>query len=123
MDWPGMHPLGNLYVFNHGALQYKEMNNRIGPTVNLEWNVAMLVLPIFWFFHKHNSIPFGPIQPSSPNTKELHGSTLSRPSRWWSWWPRPAVRFSSINRISMLSFEEVANSAEKCNNRYVGSAS
>ena len=23
--------------------------------------------------HKHNSLPLGPIQPSSPSTKELHG--------------------------------------------------
>ena len=28
---------------------------------------------IFWVLHKHHSFTLGPIQPSSPNTKELHG--------------------------------------------------
>ena len=27
---------------------------------------------IFWGCHKHNSLPFGPIQPSSSSIKELH---------------------------------------------------
>ena len=27
----------------------------------------------FWIQHKHNSFLLGPIQPSSPTTKELHG--------------------------------------------------
>ena len=28
---------------------------------------------LFGVSHKHNSLPLGPIQPSSPSTKELHG--------------------------------------------------
>ena len=39
------------------------------------WNVAKNVLSFFEVCHKHNFLPFGPIQPSSPSTKELHGST------------------------------------------------
>ena len=29
-----------------------------------------------WFCQKHNSLPIGPIKPSSPSTKELHGLEL-----------------------------------------------
>ena len=29
---------------------------------------------IFWVYHKHNSFLLGLIQPSSPNTKELHST-------------------------------------------------
>ena len=36
---------------------------------------------IFCVCHKHNSLPLGLIQPSSPSTKELHGQTVST----WSW--------------------------------------
>ena len=47
------------------------MNIQIGPTVKHEWNVAMHVLQqLFRVFHKHNSLPLGLIQPSSPSTKE-----------------------------------------------------
>ena len=28
-------------------------------------------------YHKHNSLPLGPIQPSSPSTKELHDLLLT----------------------------------------------
>ena len=37
---------------------------------------------MFWIFfsvcQKHNSLPLGPIQPSSPSTKELHGAARSK---------------------------------------------
>ena len=50
------------------------MTKRIGPKVKQVLNVAMLhVRYIFGeVCHKHNSLPLGPIQPSSPYTKELH---------------------------------------------------
>ena len=31
---------------------------------------------MFWFVLKHKSIPLGPIQPSSPSTKELQALVL-----------------------------------------------
>ena len=46
---------------------------RLTPKVKRACNVAINVLHIFkvgWY--KHNSSPLGPIQPSSPSTKELH---------------------------------------------------
>ena len=42
------------------------------PNSQHEWNVDMHVQQFFDFFHKHNSLPLGPIQTSSP-TKEAHG--------------------------------------------------
>ena len=49
------------------------MKNRIGPTVKHVWKVAMHVWHnLFWVCHKHNSLPSGPIQPSSLSTKKLH---------------------------------------------------
>ena len=36
-----------LYRLNHGALQQKQMNNRISPKVKQIWNVAMHVLHNF----------------------------------------------------------------------------
>ena len=47
----------------------EEMSNRIGPTVKQLWNYDMHVLHKFFGFN----ITHGPIQPSSPTTKELHG--------------------------------------------------
>ena len=41
------------------------------PTAKHEWNVAMQVGAYFLVCHKHNSLLAGPIQPSSPTTKEL----------------------------------------------------
>ena len=58
-------------VTTHGALQQKEMNNRIGPNAKQVCNIAMYVLHIFGVCHNHNSLPLGPIQSSSPSTKEL----------------------------------------------------
>ena len=50
------------------------MSNQIGPTVQHVWNVALHVQQnLFWLFHKYNSLPVGPIQPSPILTKELHG--------------------------------------------------
>ena len=49
-----------------------EMNNWIGPTVKHVWDVAMHVLHNFGVCHKHNSLP----QPSSPTSKELHGTSV-----------------------------------------------
>ena len=49
------------------------MSNWIFPTVKHVWNI-----PCILFFHacqKHNSLPLGPIQPSSPPAQELNGST------------------------------------------------
>ena len=45
---------------------------------------------MFWIFfsvcQKHNSLPLGPIQPSSPSTKELHGHSycveLAKDKAW-----------------------------------------
>ena len=49
------------------------MSKRIGPTDKHVWKVAMhLQHNLFWVSHKHISLPLGPIQPSSPSTKELH---------------------------------------------------
>ena len=63
------------YKIGHGALQQKEMNNWIGPTVEQLWKYAMHVLHNFLGVqHKHNSFLFGPIQPSSLTTEELHES-------------------------------------------------
>ena len=43
------------------------------PAVKNVWKVAMHVQHnLFCLCHKHNSLPLGPIQPSSPSTKELH---------------------------------------------------
>ena len=60
------------------ALKSKEMNKQIGPKVKQVWNVARLTLDNFllWFCHKHNSLPLGPIKPSSPSTKELHAQSI-----------------------------------------------
>ena len=54
------------------------MNKRIGPKV-LFWYgiVPCMCCIIFGGCHKHNSLPLGPIQPSSPSTKELHDKTIS----------------------------------------------
>ena len=42
-------------------------------TVKQLWNYAMCVSHNFWgFHHNQNSFLLGPIQPSSPTTKELH---------------------------------------------------
>ena len=53
------------------------MNNRIGRIVKHVWNDTVHVWHIFWVCHKLNSLPLGPIQPSSPSTKELHGYAIS----------------------------------------------
>ena len=54
------------YDTTHAALQQKEMNNWMGPTVEHLWNIAMHVLHNFF----HSSKTLGP---SSPSTKELFG--------------------------------------------------
>ena len=71
------------------------MNNRIGPTVkHVVWNV----LHNFLVCHKHNSLPHGPIQPSSHSTKELHDQTYKAlPNSFLPWpvlrpVPGPCVR-------------------------------
>ena len=51
----------------NGALKYKEISNRIGPTVKHVWNADIQVL------HKHNSLPLVPIQPFSASIKEAVG--------------------------------------------------
>ena len=64
-----------------GRAMEEEVNNQIGPTVKHEWNVSMYLLHIFCICRKHNSLPLGPIQPSSPSTKELHGRAYRRLTR------------------------------------------
>ena len=56
----------------HGAHKKRKMHKQIHPKVKQVWNVAMHVL----HKHKHNSLPLGPILPSSPSTKELHRQHL-----------------------------------------------
>ena len=46
---------------DHGALNYKEMNNRISLIVKHVWNVGMHVLHSFKFGHTHNCLPLGQI--------------------------------------------------------------
>ena len=60
------------------ALQLKEMNSWIDPTVKQLRNYAMHVLHNFWGFNigKHQSFLLGPIQSSSHTTKELHDFTV-----------------------------------------------
>ena len=54
------------------------MNKQIGPKVKQLWNVAMHEQHNFWgAFHTPNSLPLGPILPSSPSTKEVHGMAFS----------------------------------------------
>ena len=57
----------------YGALQLKEMSNWIAPTVKQLWKYTM---HCYFFLGggqlKHNSFLLGPMQPSSPTTKELH---------------------------------------------------
>ena len=51
----------------------REMNSWIGPcTVKHVWNDAMHAL----HYYKHNSLPLGPIEPSSHATKELHAKPV-----------------------------------------------
>ena len=72
----------NLRLFGKGALQQKEMKKLIGPKVKQVRNVAMHAQHNFWRgCHKNNSLTLGPIQPSSPSTKELHDSALRPPFR------------------------------------------
>ena len=50
------------------------MNKWISPKVKQLWHVAMhgLLHAFFWGGgHNHNSLPLGPIQPSSHSTEEL----------------------------------------------------
>ena len=49
------------------------MSKWIGPTITQLWNYAILVLHNFVGLTKHNSLLFGPIHPSPPTSKELHG--------------------------------------------------
>ena len=64
-------------AYSWSSLVEGEMNNWIGPIVKYEWNDAMPVLQLFWICHKDNSLPIGPIQPSSPSAKELLGLLLA----------------------------------------------
>ena len=63
---------------------------------------------IFWVCHKHNSFPFGPIQPSSPFNKELHGWSLKQHLRVWALRSKLArfisckVLFACLERNSLL---------------------
>ena len=50
------------------------MSKWIGPIVKQVWNVALLLVQIFFLgggCHKQNTLPLGQIQPSSPSTEEL----------------------------------------------------
>ena len=49
------------------------MNKWIDTKVKKYGMLQWSVMNIFSFCHKHNSLPLGSIQPSSPSTKELHG--------------------------------------------------
>jgi len=45
-------------------------------TVKHVWNVGhACVAKLFRDFHKANNLPLGPVQPSSPSTKELNAIT------------------------------------------------
>ena len=56
------------------------------------------VTRLFWVCHKHNRLPLGPIQPSSPSTKELHGyANISLFHRL------PDCTFSTLVHLSQVS--------------------
>ena len=67
---------------------------------------------IFRVCHKHNSLPSGQIQPSSPSTMELHGLTESGPE------PKKSAKkwffvSSSSSRIMLNSFERYSEQKTK----------
>ena len=86
----------------------------------------MLPYIIFGVCHKHNSLPLGPIQPSSPSSKELHylhsslfnesgllptitfDNILANGSKWcWSihlGMVKPKKRFKSEAKLKNISF-------------------
>ena len=43
-----------------------------------QWNFALHELYNFGVCRKHNSLPLGPIQPSSPSSKEIHAGIRER---------------------------------------------
>ena len=72
---------------------------RIGPTVKQLWNYAMHVLHKFFGFNrKHNSFSLGPIQPSSPTAKELHGYSILWQSSSWRW---AGQRYSTMLMLNL----------------------
>ena len=60
-----------LYLIGYGAIQQKEMNNPICPTVKNVWNDAMHVLDTTAYHMGH-------FQPQSPSVKEFHGSAFKQ---------------------------------------------
>ena len=59
---------------SHGALQVVEgENNWTGPIVKRMESYHLSAAYVAWICHEHNSLPLGPIQPSSPSGKDLHG--------------------------------------------------
>ena len=54
-----------------GAVQHSNMDEIL---------LGMCCKFFFRFVQKHNSLPLGPIQPSTPSIKDLHGQTLKKPS-------------------------------------------
>ena len=65
-----------LATFWFSAVQWQAMElfNRMRWT-SMEWCNACALEP-FSICHRHNSLPLGPIQPSSPSAKKLHGQAL-----------------------------------------------
>ena len=53
------------------------MNNGIRLTVKtyMEWYHVIAAIFV-WMCAKHNSLPLGPIKPSSPSTKEIHDQVV-----------------------------------------------
>ena len=56
----------------------RNVNSSSSSRYSLHWN-------FLGSYHKHNNLPLGPIQPSSPSTKELHGSTNGLDDQGFRW--------------------------------------
>ena len=81
--------------------EYKEMNNRIGPTVMYEMLPWMCCI-IFGVCHKYNGLPIVPIRPSYPSSKEHHVAAY-----WIKIWDTERVNeclypLPSISQILLL---------------------
>ena len=61
---------------------------------------------LYWDCLKHSSLPLGPLQPSSPSTKELHGLVLCHSTVWMLLGSDPS-NISSVNRLSIKKLKHI----------------
>ena len=85
---------GPLWVYISMGQGGDEQLDRPNSQTRMEW-YRVCVAYFVWIRHKHNSLPLGPIQPSSPSTKELHGHSycveLAKDKAWTNLTPCWAI--------------------------------